>query len=484
MRSAFLSGLKKDYSTDLDSKTDNAGNLIITIGSGAPRRLIVTPVDEPGYVVSEITEDGYLRVQRLPQSSPSPVFDALHFAQPVIITTRGEKSVFGVFAGLSVHLQPGRMNGPKMNHPEELYVDMGAKNADEVRAAGVSILDPIVLAGEPLDVGQHYDYKVGRAVGDRFGVAALVELLAKLARSKSVPKQGTTIVAFATQSWTGGRGLNRLLEEVHPDELVYINRITTPAAASTKADRPTPGEGVLMGLADANSTHTALAARFQEVAKQRQIPLKIVSAQKPRIASYAKPSEFPEQFIQLGVETLWPATPAEVDSVSDVLHLEKLLEGYLHIDGGPDLGVPGGACCCCNAVPSFSDIVVSYGASGHESAVREKIKAALPGWTWKKVITDAAGNLVLHLGDGKRDTKTPRIAFVAHMDEIGYEVKKIEDDGRLQVEVLGGGYPQYFLGHVVLVHKKDGGHDGRSAGVAGGLGQAGIRVAQRSEVHG
>jgi putative aminopeptidase len=46
--------------------------------------------------------------------------------------------------------------------------------------------------------------------------------------------------------------------------------------------------------------------------------------------------------------------------------------------------------------------------------------------------------------------------FVAHMDEIGYEVKKIEDDGRLQVEVLGRGYTQYFLGHVVFVHKKDG----------------------------
>ncbi len=69
--------------------------------------------------------------------------------------------------------------------------------------------------------------------------------------------------------------------------------------------------------------------------------------------------------------------------------------------------------------------------------------------------TDAAGNLVLHVGDGKRDEKTPRIAFVAHMDEIGYEVKKIEDDGRLQVEVLGGGYLQYFLGHVVLVHSEE-----------------------------
>jgi len=67
----------------LSPKTDNLGNLWVTFGSGAPQRLLVTPVDEPGYVVSEITPDGYVRVQRLPQAAPSPVFDTLHFAQPI-----------------------------------------------------------------------------------------------------------------------------------------------------------------------------------------------------------------------------------------------------------------------------------------------------------------------------------------------------------------------------------------------------------------
>jgi len=54
----------------LSPKTDNVGNLWVTFGSGSPQRLLVTPVDEPGYVVSEITPDGYLRVQRLPQAAP------------------------------------------------------------------------------------------------------------------------------------------------------------------------------------------------------------------------------------------------------------------------------------------------------------------------------------------------------------------------------------------------------------------------------
>ena len=35
--------------------TDNLGDVVVTIGSGAPHRLIVTPIDEPGFVVSEIT---------------------------------------------------------------------------------------------------------------------------------------------------------------------------------------------------------------------------------------------------------------------------------------------------------------------------------------------------------------------------------------------------------------------------------------------
>ena len=77
----------------LSPKTDNLGNLRVSFGSGSPHRLLVTSVDEPGYVVSEITPDGFLRVQRLPQAAPNPVFDTLHFAQPIWVMTRSGKRV-------------------------------------------------------------------------------------------------------------------------------------------------------------------------------------------------------------------------------------------------------------------------------------------------------------------------------------------------------------------------------------------------------
>src|SRR5215470_10565718 len=91
-----------------ETKTDNLGNVIVSVGSGSPHRLFVAPMDQPGYVVSGITNEGYLRVQTLPQAAPNPSFDALHFAQPIVVTTRAGKIVRGVFGGLSVHLQPGR----------------------------------------------------------------------------------------------------------------------------------------------------------------------------------------------------------------------------------------------------------------------------------------------------------------------------------------------------------------------------------------
>src|SRR6185369_5042753 len=41
---------------------DAAANLVLTLGSGTPRRLVVCPLGEPGLIVSHITPEGYLRV--------------------------------------------------------------------------------------------------------------------------------------------------------------------------------------------------------------------------------------------------------------------------------------------------------------------------------------------------------------------------------------------------------------------------------------
>jgi len=51
------------------SRRDRAGNIIVTLGQGEPKLLIACPVDEPGFVVGGIRDDGYLTLRR---AGPSP----------------------------------------------------------------------------------------------------------------------------------------------------------------------------------------------------------------------------------------------------------------------------------------------------------------------------------------------------------------------------------------------------------------------------
>jgi putative aminopeptidase FrvX len=102
----------------------------------------------------------------------------------------------------------------------------------------------------------------------------------------------------------------------------------------------------------------------------------------------------------------------------------------------------------------LSRLTTTYGASNHEQPVREMVKSLLPKWA--KPETDDAGNLILYLGASPAPVKTPKILVIAHTDEIGFEIKSISDDGRLEAEPLGGMILSFYQGHPALVHTSAG----------------------------
>ncbi|HTB94153.1 MAG TPA: M20/M25/M40 family metallo-hydrolase [Candidatus Sulfotelmatobacter sp.] len=471
--SSYEQELSRALTRDLQEfspKTDNLGNVWVSVGSGEPHRLIATGMDQPGYIVSAITSDGFLRVQRLPQAAPNGVFDALNFAQPVWVLTRTGKKVSGVFAGLSVHLQPARVNGPKMTHPDEMYVDLGAKSPEEVRAAGVDVLDPIVPQTNWMAIGK--DGVAGLGALNHVDIGVLTALIGGMKTSKV---KGTTTIAFVAQQYNGGRGLNRILTEIQPNEMIYVGRARPeqPANGKVVPESPKPGAGTVLGLpSTATEAGQSFLTELQGIAEKEHIKSVSVTAAAPRITSYTKGAEIPGRFVGLGVPTIWPVTPAESASRQDVEQMQRLLEAYLDVQ--PPIGEGNGGFFGATRQGVLRELVEAYGVSRHEEAVRKVVLNRLDARLRSKVTLDGGGNLVLHLGDGKKDAKTPRIAIVAHMDEIGYEVKKIEDDGRLQVDSLGGGYAQYFLGHVVLIHKKDGSRTGGVLELPNGWEKAGF----------
>ncbi|HTS12959.1 MAG TPA: M20/M25/M40 family metallo-hydrolase [Candidatus Limnocylindrales bacterium] len=453
--------------SNLNPVIDNLGDVIVTIGSGSPSRLLVAPIDEPGLVVSGITDDGYLRVQRLPQNGLPPIYNELYSAQPVKVETNTGKWIDGVVAGLSVHLQPGRMNPPRLTDLENIYIDIGATSAAEVRRAGIDNLSPVVISRRLFDLAG--SELAGTSMGDRFGAAILVDVLRNLDSAKV---KGTLTVAFVVQQRTGARGLERLLETRQFDEMVYVGRLLPggpiPGAEGMhRAPRREPGSGVLVGMSQTDGSLEGLAAELKQLADSNQIPFASDYSSGIAPPSYLAAPSFPPKWAHLGVATAWPDTPAETLSAKDLGALGRLVGLYVGAStpsgsgGGmasgeehAAMGAPGAHM---SNVAILSALVPSYGVSNHEGPVRDEVKKLLPPWA--KPETDDAGNLVLRVGTAPAGAKTPSILVVAHMDEIGYEVKSISSDGRLEVTSQGGGEPSFFLGHPALVHAANGDHD-------------------------
>ncbi len=90
-------------------------------------------------------------------------------------------------------------------------------------------------------------------------------------------------------------------------------------------------------------------------------------------------------------------------------------------------------------------LVESYGPSGMEGPVRDTVRAMLPAWARPE--TDSAGNLWVRVGQGG-----PTVVFVAHLDEIGFSVTAVRDDGQLELSALGGFFPSVYEGRPALVH--------------------------------
>ncbi|HKW39837.1 MAG TPA: M20/M25/M40 family metallo-hydrolase [Gemmatimonadales bacterium] len=77
--------------------------------------------------------------------------------------------------------------------------------------------------------------------------------------------------------------------------------------------------------------------------------------------------------------------------------------------------------------------------------MRDVVKRLLPSWAQNE--TDSAGNLWVRVGQGN-----PIVVFVAHLDEIGFRVTAIRDDGSLELEPRGGFIASLFEAQPALVH--------------------------------
>ena len=212
------------------SRRDRAGNVILTLGEGEPKMLIACPLDEPGFVVGGIREDGYLTLRRA-GPSPGPLADQQVEGQRVTIFGRNGP-VPGVVGVRSTHLTRGRAVSDAPFTFDEAFVDVGAETAAQVARLGIEVLSVVTRTKAP----EHYGDSLLAApvAGRRAACAALFR-----ASQQARPPRGSVVIAFVVEQSFTGRGLLTVARSLGPfTDAVLLDAIseTTPASRPSSPD--------------------------------------------------------------------------------------------------------------------------------------------------------------------------------------------------------------------------------------------------------
>jgi len=83
----------------------------------------------------------------------------------------------------------------------------------------------------------------------------------------------------------------------------------------------------------------------------------------------------------------------------------------------------------------LKDFMLTEAVSGYEKKMAYKMKAHLEKFA-DEVLIDRVGNTIAEFRG--TDLEAPRIMVFAHMDQLGFIVRRIEDNGLIQIDRLGG----------------------------------------------
>ena len=421
------------------SVVDNLGSLTARYGRGEPHTLLIAGLDGPGYVVSHIDEDGYLRLERSADPKPHYDFDEFFVGQPVRIRTHKAGLIQGVIAAPSVHFQKaGR--GPSRLGIDGLYVDIGARSRDEARRAGVDHLDSLDLDSDPAALAGGNRLSAPW-VSSRAGAAILLDLAEVF--EQSTPR-GTVTLAFVGRQYFQHHGLTRVLRRIEADRVIYFR----------------PGGGESPGIAAAQGWSSEWVDRLITNAGEAGFELLHSRAGSPSLGPFGEGDIWPRPehsaLLSVGVENA--GTPVEVVDRGRLSRMSRWLADFLGSKGtkaGKRREQQATSAAAPGTLPPELDLIQTLvetpGVSGAETDVRQTIRDLLPDWVRRRSSADEAGNLIVRLGEGE-----PRAVFIAHMDEIGFRVTRIRSDGTLAAVAVGGGEAALFAYHAVPVHGEKG----------------------------
>jgi putative aminopeptidase FrvX len=249
--------------------TDKLGTLAFTLEGDGPKVLLAGHTDEVGFIISSITENGYLTFNPL-----GGWWDQVLLAQKVVV--RGKKGdVIGIIASKPPHILPIE-DRKKIIERKDMFIDIGASTMEEVEEAGIRIGDPVV-PWSPFDVIREGKIAMGKAFDDRIGTFVIMEAMRRI-KEQDIPHPNRIIGAATVQEEVGLRGAQTIAQTVDPDVSIVLEVDIAGDVPGIKAsEAPTKmGAGPGLGTYDRSMIPNQPFKEFViDIAKQAQIPLQL-----------------------------------------------------------------------------------------------------------------------------------------------------------------------------------------------------------------
>jgi putative aminopeptidase FrvX len=301
---------------------DAMGSLFARWGKGEPRLAVLTALDEIGYIVSGITSDGYLRLDRAVQP-PHPLFDSYLLGHPVMISTQ-KGLLQGIISQPAMHFltRERREELSKNFSLDFVYLDVGVRSEEEARAKGIEILDPVTFWPDLSQLAN--DRWAGHALGLKTGCAVLLNVAAELGGmklSQEVVLGWMAQTKFPARGTRSALGAMRAKNKFQPQNVLILDIV----AADRGEKSPVFGKGPV--LVQAKEGTSKLKDIVQAIAREKNIPLQSVTGTESTLMTPFLGDSTEALILALPVK--FPQTPVEVVDFKDVQALEDLILGVL-----------------------------------------------------------------------------------------------------------------------------------------------------------
>ncbi|MBQ6034625.1 MAG: M20/M25/M40 family metallo-hydrolase [Ruminococcus sp.] len=308
-------GMLREYCPDAEIINGNVTGKFGTHKEGLPSLLLDAHIDQIGFAVTYITDDGFIKVGNI-----GGIDRRLLPAQPVVV--HGSRDIKGVICSVPPHLTSG---GSEVLEMDDVAIDTGLTKEELEKL--VSLGDSVTFDVTCRDlIGSRI---TGGALDDRCGVASILYALELL---KGSDLAYNVTVLFSTQEEVGERGAKIGAFEINPDIALAVDVSFAYAIGEEESKCGYLGKGPMIGISPSLSRE--ISDELINTAKSADIPyqIEVMSGLTGTNADRFSVNRCGAKACTVSIPLRNMHTPVEVIDLTDAEQTAKLLAAYIRGD--------------------------------------------------------------------------------------------------------------------------------------------------------